>query len=356
MKWTVIVLAVASCVPKTATEQAKYAADGNGVIGDVDGSLQPIGKDGEIAGSEQASRDFQLSLQGISNGRLCVRMRDLVPILFDEKASQVRAQLELRASKTIIAVGAYESLGTFQDWPDRRTAVPGTLISAEEKNHPYKDHDGDSHDSYYLHYVIEWCAPVPAIAATTKFITATKWPGRDAPAALFVWRIKGTPTPTAPMAPTAPAAPAAPTETAPKPAPATPSEGTVLEALRRDGHFDKFLQIAAAGGKEQALAKGGLIVIAPFDNAISSTTFDAIVADKQRASTLFDDSVIDGTLTKQQLVEKKTVTLTARSGRTVVLGFDEKSKRPTVDGAKLDRLIFEGSTWTVFTTYRVTIP
>lgn len=346
MRHLILLVSIASCIPKSAADQAK--AFNERTSGQVDGSLAPIGDLGAHAQSPQDGAG--MDLQDTSNGRFCVRQKGSDRIWRDATAESLTAGRQRYAAQTAAAFGAYDSLDKFGNGPDKSSGIRGKLAKARAKE--YFDEGYKGTGSMWLDYVVEWCAPMPAITATTKYLTVTKWaPDHEHPA-VYIWQIKGTPTATAaPATPVAATAPATPST----PAPAVTSGDTALELLRKEG-FEKFLQLATAAGKDQDLAKGNLIIIAVYDSGLSGNKFDAVLADKQRAAALFADSVSDGTLTKQDLVDKKSVTITMRSGRKVVLGFDAKKSRPLLDGKKLERTVFEGSGWVVFTTYDVTLP
>ena len=343
-----LLLTLASCVPKSAADQAKAFNERTG--GQVDGSLNPIGDRGGYAQSPQDGHG--LDLHDASGGQLCVRQDGSDRIWFKATAESLTAGRQRYAGQVVVAVGAYDSLDKFGKGPDKSSGIPGKLAKAKAKED--FNEAGAGTGSMWLDYVLEWCAPLPAIASTTRYLTVTKWaPDHEHPA-VFIWKIKGTPTattgPSTPMTPTT-----APSTKPSMPAPAESSGGTALELLRAEG-FEKFLQLAAAAGNEQDLAKGNLTIIAVYDSGLAGSKFDAVLADKQRAAALFADSVSDGMVTKQQLIDKKSVTITMRSGRKVVLGFDEKKSRPTLDGKKIERKVFEGSSWVVFTTFDVNLP
>jgi hypothetical protein len=189
MQRMLLVLVLASCsTPKTAAEQAKYAAGDDARVGEVDGDLAPR-EHGAVASSAQTL--FKLTLRGVADGALCVRIDDRAPLDRRSDGGKLRTKIEEATQAITMVAGAYDSLNTFKDWPDQRSGVKGRMIEAETKNLPYRDADGESHDSYYFDYILEWCAPVPAVTATTKFITVSTFdPKADRPA-LFVWRIKG---------------------------------------------------------------------------------------------------------------------------------------------------------------------
>lgn len=349
VKYLVVLLGAASCVPKSAADQAKHANDN--YMGSLDGALQPVGKHGEHAQSAQDGAG--MSFTGATGGRMCIQQEGGDRIWYSATAESITSGRQRYVAKTHVAVGAYDSLDGFGNGPDPSSGIAGTVASTKTKEH-FRENNVPGTGSMWLDYVLEWCAPMPAITASTRYITATKWaPDHEHPA-VFIWQIKGTPTPVAGATPATP--PAAPTETTSAPiAPAKSVDGTALDLLRKE-RFDKLLELATAAGKDQDLAKGNLIVIAPYDNSFPNGRFDAVLADKARAAAVFDDLVIDGTLTKEDLVAKKSVAFTTRSGRKVVFGFDEKSKRPLLDGEKLERKIYEGSGWIVFTTFKVSLP
>jgi hypothetical protein len=340
MRSAFFVLALASCQPKTASEQAKYAADRKTVMGELDGSLTPIGERGATADGRFETK-YDLTVQRVSSGKLCLQGIDRFAINFSSP-EKAEAGFAAYARDSRIVLAAYDSQDAIKGWPDKATGVPGRLVESFVKNHPWVNSSNETRDSYYLHFVLEWCAPLPAISATTKYLTATEFANGLEHPSLFIWRITGTPTATS-------ATPAATTDTTPMPpSPAKPSGNSVLEALHEAGAYENFIQIATVAGKEQDLTSGHLILFLSYDNTMQRSDFDALIADKARARAVFDDSVVDGSLTLQELVAKGSVTLTARSGRKLVVTYDAKKQRPFLDGKRLSRRTIEASNGTIY--------
>lgn len=192
MRYIIFFLTIASCVPKSAADQAKAFSERTG--GQVDGSLTPIGKRGGYAQSPQDGAG--MDLQDASGGQFCVHQKGSDRIWGNATAESLTAGREHYAEQAVVAFGAYDSLDKFGNGPDRTTGIPGKLAKARAKED--FNEAGAGTGSMWLDYVLEWCAPLPPIATTTRYLTVTKWAPDHKHPAVFIWKIKGTPTATTP--------------------------------------------------------------------------------------------------------------------------------------------------------------
>ncbi len=184
---------LASCAKPSATfpDQAKADLDPRR-IGHIAADLQPVaGKDG--AWSTQS--ESQVFYASASDDETCIRMTVDEQLLESHTSvEQEVAEYETMGQAIQVAFGAYDALDKLpasETFPPLPTNTKYQLVGHRVETHPFKHSDGTTTETQRLFVTFEWCAPRPAVKATSRYVTATMYSADKR--ALYAWAIDGAP-------------------------------------------------------------------------------------------------------------------------------------------------------------------